>query len=303
MGIRTPVSHNDAMILGATEDRRQSLSTWRTPTRPSPPAVTACSTRSSATPGRGPDRNRSDPLPGAASREIIATSPPYQRVLPASIAKEVHDMLEGVVVGHRHRGRDLRRRRRRQDGHDHQLRRRVVCRLDAAADDRGMGRVPRQARADEHALQRRSGRGREYPALIWHDFMSWRCRSSPASSREPPKGRLVARPATPASCAQRLQRSSSAASSGSSGAGSTGNTGGGAPAADAGAAVTRRRRRADRQHGRRWRRRHRNRQHRGWRRQHRAPAAPAAAAVVAATPGRHAVAAAVATPAGWRWPG
>ena len=91
----------------------------------------------------------------------LIDQPTYRRIIPASIAQTVHDILAGVVaVRYRHRGRDLRCRRRRQDRHDHQLRRRLVRRLDSPDHHRGLGGLPDQARLDGHHVQRRPGRGR-----------------------------------------------------------------------------------------------------------------------------------------------
>ncbi len=61
----------------------------------------------------------------------------------------------------RHRRRHPRRRRGRQDRHHVQLHRRVVRRLDPAADSRGLGRLPRQRQADDDRLLRQAGGG-------WH---------------------------------------------------------------------------------------------------------------------------------------
>jgi hypothetical protein len=63
----------------------------------------------------------------------------------------------------RERARRCRTVRRRQDGHDRELRRRLVRRVHAAARDGGVGRLSRQARADDGRVPRRAGRRRNVP--------------------------------------------------------------------------------------------------------------------------------------------
>ena len=58
---------------------------------------------------------------------------------------------------------DPRPQRRREDGDDRQLRRRLVRRLHAGARRRGLGRVPGPAAADAHRVRRRARHGR-HPA-------------------------------------------------------------------------------------------------------------------------------------------
>ena len=63
--------------------------------------------------------------------------------------------------GNRHARRAAGSAGRRQDGHDRELRRRVVRRVHAAARHGGVGRLPGQAGADDDAVPRRPGRGRD----------------------------------------------------------------------------------------------------------------------------------------------
>ena len=70
------------------------------------------------------------------------------------------DAPERDHVGDREGGGAVRPGRRRQDGDDGELRRRVVRRLHAAARDRGLGRLPEQARADALRVPRPARRRR-----------------------------------------------------------------------------------------------------------------------------------------------
>ena len=166
MGIRSPVSNNYAMILGGLKvgvsplDMAHAYETFAEGgRRVFNPELGA--------PRPGPDRDRPDPLPDASARAQddrrqadVQADPPGRRSRRPSTT-----MLDRAWSSHGTgtERRDLGRRRRRQDRHDHQLRRRLVRRLDAADDDRGLGRLPEQARVDGHRLQRRPGRGRHLP--------------------------------------------------------------------------------------------------------------------------------------------
>ena len=106
---------------------------------------------------------------------------------------------DGVQRAHRHRGRDheldpaegraarhrqARRSRRspggRQDGHDRELRRRLVRRLHAAARRRGVGRLPDDAEADADRVQRQGSHGRQLPGADLEDASSrTRCKGVP----------------------------------------------------------------------------------------------------------------------------
>ena len=66
-------------------------------------------------------------------------------------------------AGHRQARGARRPARRRQDGHDRQLRRRLVRRLHASARRRGLGRLSRPAEADADRIRRQAGRRRHAP--------------------------------------------------------------------------------------------------------------------------------------------
>jgi penicillin-binding protein 1A len=72
------------------------------------------------------------------------------------------DARDGPAVRHRARRR-ARPVRRRQDGHDVQLRRRLVRRLGLQVHGRRVGRLPRQADPDDDGLQRHARARRDVP--------------------------------------------------------------------------------------------------------------------------------------------
>ncbi len=165
MGVRSPLSTNYAMILGGL---RQGVT----------PLDMAHAYETFATGGNlvfNPqlgDQNKGPTgiaeihcfVVSCDGRRDIVDKPTYERVLPPEIASAVHDILTGVVQnGTGTSGQHLRGRRRRQDRHDVELRRRLVRRLDSGADHRRVGRLPEQARLDGHDVQRRPGRGRHVP--------------------------------------------------------------------------------------------------------------------------------------------
>ena len=92
--------------------------------------------------------------------------------------EEVIDPNENAILTvdarerRRRRNRPARRARRparrRQDGHDRELRRRLVRRVHAAARRRGLGRLPEQARRRwTNQFEGGPVAGGTYPALIW----------------------------------------------------------------------------------------------------------------------------------------
>ncbi len=72
-------------------------------------------------------------------------------------------MLETVLQYGTGRAAALGAVRGGQDGHDLQLRRRLVRRLGLQVHGRGLGRLPQQARPDDHRLQRRARPRRHLP--------------------------------------------------------------------------------------------------------------------------------------------
>ena len=73
------------------------------------------------------------------------------------------DPAEGRPVRHGQARVPAEPPRGREDGHDRELRRRVVRRLHAAARRRRVGRLPDDAEADADGVPRRSGDGRQLP--------------------------------------------------------------------------------------------------------------------------------------------
>ena len=120
---------------------------------------------------RGPARRRRgvrEPPPRRRERRarplepVEANAPIPKQVMDESHAELLTDILEDVVQsGTGNRAAIPGPRGRRQDGHDGQLRRRVVRRLHAGARRRGLGRLPGRPAADAHRVQRRAGRRRD----------------------------------------------------------------------------------------------------------------------------------------------
>ena len=164
------------MILGGLKPGRHARSTWPTPTRRSPPAATRVYARARRRPSEGPTGIAQIHCYVASSAAASADSSPRRTTsacCPAAIAAVDPRHAPGRrPERHRHLGGDLGRRRRRQDRHDLQLRRRVVRGLDAADHDRGVGRLSQQADPDDHRSTTASPvEGGTFPANIWHDFM------------------------------------------------------------------------------------------------------------------------------------
>ena len=97
----------------------------------------------------------------APTARCSTTRPPTShRVLPASIAREVNEVLQQVVT----RGTGVNARIGRpvagKTGTGEDWQRRVVRRLDPAADDRGVGRLPADGAVDGSAADAREGHRR-----------------------------------------------------------------------------------------------------------------------------------------------
>src|SRR5439155_22556904 len=96
MGIRSPVSHNPAMVLGGLKlgvtplDMAHAYETFATGgNRVFDPAL--------GSQDQGPSGIAQIDCPSACPQQTITLQPSYQRVMPANIAQEVHDMLTGPV--------------------------------------------------------------------------------------------------------------------------------------------------------------------------------------------------------------
>jgi penicillin-binding protein 1A len=95
-GIRSPVSHNYAMILGGLKvgvsplDMAHAYETFAEGGRRVYDKVLG-------TPHKGPTGIAQIYCPSVCPVKNLADHPDYERVLPASVAKTVHDMLTGVV--------------------------------------------------------------------------------------------------------------------------------------------------------------------------------------------------------------
>ena len=129
MGVRTPVSTNPAMTLGAFK-QGVSVLDWAH-------AYESFATGgkrvygSLGAPDEGPVGIREVRRATPTARSSRATSAARERVLPADVAALTTAQMQTVVsAGHR-QARRLRRLRGRQDRHDRELRRRVVRRLHA----------------------------------------------------------------------------------------------------------------------------------------------------------------------------
>ena len=165
MGIRTPVSHNYAMIIGGLKEGVTPLDMAHAYETIAEGGRRVYAPKLGA-PQRGPNRDRPDPVPGdQLQRQARPGRPPdYRRVIPASVAATVHEMLTGVVQHGTGQSRgDPGRRRGRQDRNHHRLRRRLVRRLDAADHHRGVGRLPEQAGLDDHDYNGGPVEGGTYP--------------------------------------------------------------------------------------------------------------------------------------------
>jgi membrane carboxypeptidase/penicillin-binding protein len=159
MGITTPVSTNPAMTIGG-------LTVGVTPLDMAHAYETIAHHGSrvsgSMAPRRNPgshlgERNPARRRPSRRQQGSDQAGPshrdPPDRDLDARNRRPVPDR----------KGRGDRTLRRRQDGHDLQLRRRVVRRLGLQVHGCRLGRLPRQAGPDAHRLQQRARPGRNLP--------------------------------------------------------------------------------------------------------------------------------------------
>ncbi len=168
MGIRTPVSTNSAMTLGGLHAGRHAARhgpRLRDVRRARPRASAARSAPATT----GPVGIRERPRRPAARCSTKNKRPTHPRAPAATWPTRPCGMHDQRVVSQRHR--HARRAaagpvRRRQDRHDRELRRRLVRRLQRAADGRGLGRLPGQAHADEDRVRAASrSTGGTFPAL------------------------------------------------------------------------------------------------------------------------------------------
>jgi len=217
MGIRSPVSSNYAMILGAMKigvtplDMAHAYETFAT-------GGNRVFSRTLGTSKEGPTGIAQINCP-VCRQKILKDHPTDKRVMPAAIAKEVHDMLTGVV----------------QSGTGTQA---AISGVDVVgktgtttnyADAWFVGWTPQLTtavwvgfpdRLVPMATLYNGGpvEGGSFPAIIWHDYMS-EALTILASEQPAPKGPNTSTTAN------------SGAATGGSGSGAAGNSGGGGGAA------------------------------------------------------------------------
>src|SRR5205807_3702915 len=217
MGIRSPVSSNYAMILGAMKigvtplDMAHAYETFAT-------GGNRVFSRTHGTSKEGPTGIAQINCP-VCRQKILKDHPTDKRVMPAAIAKEVHDMLTGVV----------------QSGTGTQA---AISGVDVVgktgtttnyADAWFVGWTPQLTTAVWVGFPDRlvpmatlynggPAEGGSFPAIIWHDYMS-EAPTIPASEQPAPKGPNTSTTANPG------------AATGGSGSGAAGNSGGGGGAA------------------------------------------------------------------------
>ncbi len=245
-GIRTPVSHNYAMILGGLKvgvsplDMAHAYETFAEGGRRVYDPVLGA-------PRKGPTGIAQIYCPTVCPHKNLIDHPDYERVLPAPVAATVHDMLTGVV----------------QHGTGTEA---EISGVDVAgktgtttnyADAWFVGWSPQMTTAVWVGFPNRlvpmtsdfNGapvEGGTYPAIIWHNFMEQALQILAAEN--PPKGHSSKTSSTTDTTGVGSSAPSSAGSSGTptsptpttSGAGTTGgsNTGGGTNAGGGGSAGT-----------------------------------------------------------------
>ena len=181
------IGHPHARLAQPRDDARRPASrasrrsTWRTPTRRSRSGGRL--TYGTMSPGAGRPRTSSaPPCPGPVGIQTIgrrddgklkpvklpngekAENEPRELArAEAAVADDGRPRCSATVVasGTGDARADLRRVRRRQDGHDRELRRRLVRRLDATRSRSRCGSaIPDELQADGDRVQRRAGRRR-----------------------------------------------------------------------------------------------------------------------------------------------
>ena len=117
-------------------------------------------------PGRGPDRHRPDPVPGRQCRgkRDLSTTPHYKRVIPPASAADdprapAAAWSNGTGTSAAISGVDVAGKTGTTTNYGDAW----FVGWTPQIDDRGVGRLPEQARPDDHPLQRRAGRGRHLP--------------------------------------------------------------------------------------------------------------------------------------------
>ena len=151
-----PISRSGSEPISSTRSRWHALT-------PRSPTAAYVSDGSSSSTRRRASRCTRLPRPGQTTRSISTARRRQQETTPNDAAI-VTSMLENVIsLRNRPARRAARPCRGRQDGNDRELRRRLVCRLHAAAGGRGLGRLSEQAGADGAPLPRPAGRGRHLP--------------------------------------------------------------------------------------------------------------------------------------------
>jgi penicillin-binding protein 1A len=225
MGIRTHVSNNPAMILGAMKagvtplDMAHAYETFATGgNRVFSPTLGA--------PDKGPTGVAQINCP-VCHHHVITDQPTYKRVLPASIAKEVHGMLTGVVQSGTGTQAGI-------SGAD------VVGKTGTTsnyADAWFVGWTPQLTTAVWVGFPDKlvpmgtlyNGgpvEGGTFPAIIWHDYMSEALQIL-ASEQPAPKGPTTGNSGNSGAGSGVVGGSGAAPQSGSSG-GAVGNSGAGA---------------------------------------------------------------------------
>ena len=167
LGISSPL--RAVPLDRARRARRSTRSRWRARSARSRTAASASTARSK----RIANRPRAILAVGGKSVDDASTAATStsrcntlrsRRVLREDTVAAENSILQRVVTrGDGHARRAAGPPRGRQDGHDRELRRRLVRRLHAATRHGGLGRLPEQARPDDEPVPRRSRRRRNVP--------------------------------------------------------------------------------------------------------------------------------------------